>query len=227
MPHFFSNPLTWLISLFILIVAISSVYALLQFFRSRSPAVRLAKQQQKAIRLNEGWRIALIPTGDFNQAPPSSMLLVLLSGPIIILFLVGFELEINDEAGSSYLPGIFMVGSMAALGILIYLRGRGLKRQRARWVVVPARCADLEIRQVSGNDFNDGANWLCRLVCEFDHNGQHYRITPVAHRRFSRADECGFPSQGEAQAFLSSKVATDGTCSVRINPNDPLQGELC
>jgi hypothetical protein len=225
MPHLFSNPLAWLIAAFIAITFIGYLYLLLGHFRSRSPDVRLAQRQAEERRLNEGWRIPLISTGT-DQSLPSTRSKTLWGGPIILLLLVGFLLEVNDD-GNSYLPGILIVSALLAIGLLIFFRGQAIKRQRAGWIVVPARCTDREIRQVATNDFNDQATWLCRLVCEFDHNGQHYRITPIAHRRFSRADECDFPTQEQAQAFLSSKVATDGGCSVRINPNNPLQGELC
>jgi hypothetical protein len=69
--------------------------------------------------------------------------------------------------------------------------------------------------------------WLCRIVCEFDHAGHSYRMTPIVHRKFARVTECDFPSEQEAGDFLRARVSSAGHCQVRVDPTNPLEGELC
>ena len=95
--------------------------------------------------------------------------------------------------------------------------------------IIPARCTDREIRKRIGGEENAAKRegWLCRVVCEFDHDGQNYRATPIVRRKFARVAECDFPSVQEAERFLQDRISPVGDCRLRVNPGNPLEAELC
>jgi len=226
MLYLTSKEIAWIFVILIVIVVVGYVAGIVAAIRSRSFAASDAGRREEEQRLNDGWRIAFIQTG--ARPATGRIVVALLVGPIIVLFLIG-ALDLTANQSTSYLPGILMVGSLVA-GVLLYLAG-GLivRRQRAGWTTVPARCTDQEIRRmivVSENAAKREA-WLCRIVCEFDHAGHSYRMTPIVHRKFARVTECDFPSEQEAGDFLRARVSSAGHCQVRVDPTNPLEGELC
>jgi hypothetical protein len=85
------------------------------------------------------------------------------------------------------------------------------------WVQLTARCIDREIqeRHYPGKG-NVKIVWECRLLCEFNHDGTEYRVTPeISHI-------AGFQSQDTAQKYLTERIRPDGTSSLWIDPRNPL-----
>ena len=229
MAHLSSNEIFWLFVFFIVLMAIASLYSLFAAFRPRSPAELQAERDERERKLNEGWRIPLITIGNGGDAGMATKLTGLLVGPLIIVFLVGFMFEVADQEGTSYLPGILMISPILAGLLLIGLRAFIAKRRRAGWIAVRARCTDRDIRKTFVGDPSTSRQrgWQCRIVCEFDHAGQNHRITPNVRWKFLLNREADFPLKPDVEEFLDSKISPEGHCQLRVNPKNPLQGELC
>jgi hypothetical protein len=151
------------------------------------------------------------------------------SGVLILTFLLGVILLISDQAAiSSYVPGIVLCGSMFGLIAIILVRAKAVKRSRAGWVQVEARCIDHEFRLVplQGGNANMSAGWVGRMVCEFEFGGTRYRTTPAVCWSNLRGREYDFSSERKAQGYFEKRVASDGSCVLRVNPHNPTDGML-
>jgi hypothetical protein len=151
------------------------------------------------------------------------------AGVLVLTFLLGVVLVVSDQASiASYVPGIVLCGSMFGLIAICVVRAHEVKRSRAGWVQVAARCVDHEFRLVrlQGGNANSSAGWVGRMVCEFEFGGMRYRTTPAVCWSYLRGREYDFSSERRAEAFFKKHVGAEGSCVLRVNPQNPLEGML-
>jgi hypothetical protein len=179
--------------------------------------------------VDDGWRIELVETGVNPDGPPRPRWMAPAAGVLVLTFLVGVALVMSDQAAvANYVPGIVLCGSMFGLIAIIVVRAHAVKRSRAGWVQVDARCVDHEFRLVplQGGNANLSAGWIGRMVCEFEFGGMRYRTTPAVCWSNLRGREYDFSSERGAQAFFDRHVTTGGSCVLRVNRQNPLEGML-
>ncbi len=113
--------------------------------------------------------------------------------------------------------------SISAFGLVLALvsilfRGRMVRRN---WKKVLAQCTDKEWKSILGAPGQKGGVrkvWTFQLLCEFEMDGQRYKVTPGYWSTFI--------SEDRLQKFLDKTISPDGKCQLRVNPENPLQAEL-
>jgi hypothetical protein len=98
----------------------------------------------------------------------------------------------------------------------VWLKSRTLKRN---WRVAPARCVDRELQKTRASRLCGGWTWIWRIVCEYEHMGAAYRVTPEVYWSSLSSEEA-------AQRLLAKRIAPDGGCRLRFDPANPLRTEL-
>lgn len=105
------------------------------------------------------------------------------------------------------------------LGIVILLLGRRVAaRDKYRaWFSAQGTCIDSEVALVNaGGGARSKPMYHFRVLCKFFWHGKEYTVTPCS------ALMSGFFSEAAAQAYLKEKIAGDGSCTIRFNPENPL-----
>jgi hypothetical protein len=188
---------------------------------------------------NAGWRIQMIPyedpahpakrswTGVSTWSGKAGIVPVL--GPLG--FIGGLALAtFNADNKNHSIPkqtiwGLLLaVSSFAAIFATAWFKNRAESRD---WDVAPARCVDRELRRVRSEaapatnviHSDRYSTWVWRILCEYEHQGRSYRVTP-------RISWSTFQSEAAAAEFLEVRISSDGTCRLRLDPNNPLKTEL-
>jgi len=166
---------------------------------------------------NSGWRIKLIShapegkpmvTGFKNWA--DYLCVIAFCG-----FPVGVGLAIyHKKNGMSPFPGVIIAVVSWVVGLIsLGIRNLLIKRN---WILVQAKCIDTEIKRVMAGK---GPNWEVRILCEFLHDGSTTQCTPTVHWSSFRTEEA-------AKNFLKSRIAADGHCALKVNPDNLLEANL-
>ena len=170
---------------------------------------------------NTGWRIQMIPYDNPNQPKTVNFrgwaAIVPVTGALG--FIVGACVATYDERKYSRL-GLWI----AVSSLLVAFGGVWLKaRFEMTWDASPGRCVDRELRKIlipaaSGSAGNVWV-WFWRIVCDYEYMGIRCRVTP---------EVCGsgFNSEASAHEFLAQKISQDGTCTLRVDPKNPLRTRL-
>ena len=110
-----------------------------------------------------------------------------------------------------------MVGGLALLMTSRFVAGRHLY---GRFVPVEAKCVDREVLEYEDPDsigsFIKITYWAPRILCEFSYKGTACKVTPIIVKTIA------FNSEEEANRFLDERIDRDGTCTLWINPDNPL-----
>ncbi len=110
-----------------------------------------------------------------------------------------------------------MASGLVVMFVSLWYGGR---RARRNWQRVQARVLNKEIYEDVG--YADGAEpgktWFFTLLCEFDLNGETYRVTPSFWRSFA--------TKSGVERFLEKVVNRNGLCELWVNPQNPLETEL-
>lgn len=170
-------------------------------------------RQYQDAQENANWRIQMISYDDTSRPVVVFNGFALLGA---IGFCAGVFLILSNRKETDMGLKV-VVGSLAFALFGIWFKAR---RQEQGWQVVPGRCVDRELRKVlvsSGHGSSDG--WYWRVVCEYEYNGQKYRVTP-------NVQWMNCVSEASALKFIRKRIALDDTCRLRINPNNPLQTKL-
>ena len=112
-----------------------------------------------------------------------------------------------------------MHNKIAIGGFLFSLLNLWIKARAPRrgWHVIKAICVDRELRGAYTAK-GRGKTWAFRLICEFDVNEKHYKVTPAYWKTFS--------SEAFLKRFLNRRIASDGACLLHVNLENPLQTEF-
>ena len=154
---------------------------------------------------NAGWRIKSIPYDDPSK--PMSMPTNWYAVGGLIVLVGGLWLAFREKK-KVYL-GVAVAGFLfMAISVLF----RTFTRRRG-WTMVPARCLDRDVAQGGRNEYQ------FRLRCQFELSGRTYTVTPKVHWRT-------FKSVEAVETFLSEVMKPDNTCSLHVNPKNPLETEL-
>ena len=178
--------------------------------------------------LNSGWRIKRIPwlpPGKLETVYNTPLTLVMgLGGAVSFLVVFGGILLM----GAGILPQIkhegsptrvYLVMGIGLLGLVSMFLSRfvATKQKYSGWIKVQATRQDSEIRL--GWIFNGKQrcdSWEYRLQCDFEHQGQHYTVTPQTMHLTV------FKTQEQLEAFLDQRIDSDGSCTLWIDPRNPL-----
>jgi hypothetical protein len=72
----------------------------------------------------------------------------------------------------------------------------------------------------------EGDTWKWNVECEIDYAGEKYRVFPKVRWSDEAQADTAFWSEKRARLYLARKMTSDGECKLRINPNNPREGEL-
>jgi hypothetical protein len=221
------NPIGWFILGFALLIGSSLIYQILVFLGIATGRPAQWARKLEAARVNDGWRIPLIPVDD------DGTLIQQMGSGINSLFAVGGVAFVGCCVclmSGNERPGIELLAGAAAIVVAaMILQVLRVRQDVAGWEITPAHCLDREIREVVvwvGKNGRTQMGWLCRAVCEFKHAGQTFSVTPVIRMSADGIGEKSFGSEQEAQAFISAAIDAGGKCQLRVNPNNPRQTEL-
>jgi hypothetical protein len=106
----------------------------------------------------------------------------------------------------------------------IYLYELQVKKIRAAWPVVFARCVNRKLVKVAAGERGEALFW--RLDCEFNYAGRDYRVIPKVRWNATARVETAFWSEETARLFLEKVVTSTGECKLRLNPQNFLEAEL-
>ena len=155
------------------------------------------------------------------MAANSGGIVLLLSFLGIMVFLLGLALAVcNNQVVGLALAG---VGFAACCGSILHNSARA-KALRAKWPVVNARCTDRQL--LKKTDHEDGDFRLWQLVCEVNVDGKQYLIYPKVRWNDATQSETPFRDEKKAKQFIEQTFPADGQCKLRVNPVNPLEGEL-
>lgn len=148
------------------------------------------------------------------------------TGVFCTLFGLGFAVY---DKGSRY--GRWAL-SVAAGGFLLavvsmLLNAFMARARRRAWPVVSGRCTERQLeRKLISNDGGPSEGWVWKVVCEVDYGGKHYVVRPKVHWSDLAQGDGPFWKEEKARRFLSQRIAPNGECKLRLNPNNPLEAEL-
>lgn len=167
-------------------------------------------------RLNDGWRIKMIPFDDPTK--PMRVETNWIALLFAAVFVVSGVFAVKGATSVAF-PGL----AIGFLGMLLSVWMKE-KAKRADWIKMWVRCIDKEHRllYVRANK-GRGYTWSWRWVCEFDYGGKVYRVTP-RHLGITRVRRSP-PPEEEAIQF-DQKVNPGNQMELWINPNNPLQTEV-
>ncbi|HTW95499.1 MAG TPA: hypothetical protein VMD30_11925 [Tepidisphaeraceae bacterium] len=223
-PGFFvtllNKPLGWFILIFALLIGFSLIYQILVALGLASRRHPRWATSLEASRANAGWRIPLITIDDDGTLiaeTNSGTALVLSIGALAFIACTACLL-----VGNARLAIELFAAAVVIIVTALILQAIRVRQTLGSWEITPAHCLDLEIRQVVIAVANRGRpymGWVCRALCEFQHAGQTYRVTPVGNG----VGEKHFSSEDAAQKFMSAAVGSGGKCQLRVNPDNPRQ----
>ncbi|MFW5733543.1 MAG: hypothetical protein ACOCWR_00625 [Oceanidesulfovibrio sp.] len=112
---------------------------------------------------------------------------------------------------------VVMATGLVVMFVSLWHGGRRVRRD---WRRVQARVLDKEIYEDIGyaDGADSGTTWFFTLLCEFELNGETYRVTPSFWRSFG--------TQSGVRRFLEKVVNRNGLCELWVNPKNPLEAEL-
>lgn len=153
---------------------------------------------------NHGWRIKMIPHDDPSRPMrnPSNPLATILFFVFVVAIVLMFTKKKESYGVIAIVAFAMMCFSMLAGGIL----------RRIGWKRVRAVCLDKEIGNIGRTE------WELRLRCRFELDGKPYTVTPTFLSSYG--------SEKEVEDFLRTFIASDGTCTLSVNPRNPLQAEI-
>ena len=164
-----------------------------------------------------GWRFELIPyrsgTGarPFKECWEASMPGMVLCLTGIGLFILGILSVLVFKGPKGPAIVIAMIGwPLGAFGLLLV--NRGVRRD---WLRIEATCLDRDYKRVATGD---GNTWQFRWLCKFKLDGKEYTVTPYYYS--TMATEKGVLS------LFAKAISSQQTCSLWVNPRNPLETEL-
>jgi hypothetical protein len=165
-------------------------------------------------KLNAGWRIKVIPHDDTSKP------MVVYNGGLALTggsgMCLAFFLLFTHRVETALALKLF-VGSLALCLFGVWFHSW---RKALGWQEVEARCIDRELRNVQVEAQHGYASgWCWRVVCEYEFHAQKITVTPGPQPMI-----CA--SEADAMKFISKRVAADGSCRLRINPDNPVQTKL-
>ena len=211
----------WFVIVFGVLIGSSAIYQILVFLGVLSGQQPKWAEQLAEERLNAGWRIALIPIDDQGtfrgQQGSVSTLVWSLAG---LSFIGGVVCLL---AGKINLAIGMIAATPVIVGGLLIIRRIQVKQNLTGWQVSPAQCVDREVRYVVVATRGHGRaclGWMCRAICEFRHEGETFRVTPIVQMRFL-GGEGWFWTEEAAKVFLGRAIDQGGKCELHVNPNNP------
>jgi hypothetical protein len=176
------------------------------------------KDKSQNARSESDWRIHYIPYEQSRKAGTVSVggWVMTLAG--LALFLISFAMLF-----SGLWPAMIV---MAPAGFLLVMFGTLVSNRTKRkdWVRLKAVCLDREHKRVWGlgsvgaGRISSGYTWTFRLLCKFELDGREYVVTPWFWHTFW--------SERDVRRFYAKAIGEDGTCSLYVNPRNPLETEL-
>lgn len=171
---------------------------------------------------NEGWRIEYIPWQEdgkpeyvFNS--PTTYIMIIIG---LACFFGGIVLMGNQTVSIPVGIGIIIAGLLVLLASRFaagYIMYRG-------FIQVQATCIDREVREIEDPESKSSLTrityWYPRILCEYDYEGQTYRVTPVIAKTIASNNE------ESVNGFLDARIGPDKRCTLWINPKNPLQTVL-
>ena len=106
------------------------------------------------------------------------------------------------------------LSGLLVIAISLICAGR---KTRRHWRRVRARCLDREIWKEDGDGPDSGKTWNFQTLCEFELDGEAYRVTPGYWSTFA--------TRAGIQRFLNKNIQ-EGMCELHVNPDNPLQTEF-
>ena len=87
------------------------------------------------------------------------------------------------------------------------------------FVAVKAICIDKEIKDYKSYGHKTGSHthFTFRTLCEFEFEGNTYKVTPENQKMFT------LNSENQVQKYLKKYINGKGECILMVNPNNPLQ----
>ena len=174
------------------------------------------RQWQDAARDAE-WRIKTIPwQRDRRPEYVYNTPLTLVTGFGGVLIFIGAIVLVVKQIVPLWFLGVGVGGLV--IGILGRVYAAWYKYRR--WHPVQAVCVDREVRECevpNKGDLGTTTVWEFRVLCELSHQEQHYCVTPVPTHTVA------FGSQSRLEKYLNGTIAPDNSCTVWINPDNPLQ----
>jgi hypothetical protein len=139
----------------------------------------------------------------------------------ISAFLSGMWLLV--QGGDQQLGFKLAGGGMAAAAASIAINSVTARSRRNSWPTVQARC----VERILQTQYDEGAmRWTWHLLCDFSFEGKAYHIAPKIG--WSDIGQCQayFSSEAKAKAYIDQMISGNGSCVIRINPQDPQDAEL-
>ena len=180
---------------------------------------RKLRKLQDQLR-NAGWRIQHIPWQPegklevYNPGDPFTWLLIVAG---CAAFFGGVPLLSRSIVSTPSGIGI-MIGGILLLLLSRFTTGYTLYR---KYIRVDATCIDREIREYedpeSSGSLIKNTFWTPRLLCQYNHNGQTFTVTPIIVKMIA------FGSEEAVNNFLADRIDDDRHCTLWINPDAPLQ----
>jgi hypothetical protein len=177
------------------------------------------KKFQDAAR-DSGWRIESI-----NWRADGKIEQVLETSPKFIKYaarlsaLVFFLATVSIFTGWPVWAKTYLFYSLGALMITA-----PLSHAMEFWGFVPveAKCVDREIRgYLSGGQNGVKTRFGFRTVCEFEYEGETYRVTPESRKVWA----CN--SAASVEKYLAKYIDEDGHCILMMNPKNLLHTVIC
>jgi len=118
-----------------------------------------------------------------------------------------------------HLPALGL--AVAGLVLIVLTRVYAAWRQRHNWVTVAATCLDSEIRQgYAARHPGLQEVYELRLLCGFSFDGQNFTVTPEINRLVN------FNTSQAAEDFLTRTLRPNRSCTLLIDPDNPLHARL-
>jgi hypothetical protein len=183
--------------------------------------VGVAIEHQKNLRdfqdkvRDNGWRIKWIPWQEQGRAE------YIYNTPLTLFTgFGGAGLFLGSVAYLLFFKQVqWPILAIGLAGLMMIFIGRiyAAFNKQGGWLQLTARCIDREIQERHyPSKRNVKIVWECRLLCEFNHDGTEYRVTPET------SNIAGFQSQDLIQRYLNDRIRPDGTCKLWIDPGNPL-----
>lgn len=163
---------------------------------------------------NKSWRIQRIPWKKDGKAEwvhntPLSFGLALLG---LIIFLAPIVLVLKDSIPK---PAAFF--AVVGIGLLFVSRVVAARSQFRGWIPMDAVCVNRETRKrkrKSQSSKKWRTRWQFRVLCQFEHNGETWEVTPDC--------QTVFRSEKALEEYLGRTIAEDGVCRIHVDPENPL-----
>lgn len=174
------------------------------------------RQMQDAQR-DRGWRIEWIPwqeDGKPEYVHNTPLSRAAGCGGVLLFFASIAAFAMKKAPAWSLAVGICGGAAIVLLG-----RAYAAWHRRRGWFPVTATCLDRQVRDFWARSEPGQRRkvYEFRLLCEYEHQGTVYQVTPEYRRLFS------FRSLDSALNYLRKHIDDDGNCTLWVNPENPLQ----